>query len=110
MECILVLMSCVMAMGVNLSSMGLIGKTSAVTYQVWYGVWCGMVLHVVPITSHLSLPPPLASTFHHSPVLLLSTHPPPRVTPLQSHAFVHCVRLVFFCVYAFVFYVLLKPV
>lgn len=34
MECILVLMSCVMAMGVNLSSMGLIGKTSAVTYQV----------------------------------------------------------------------------
>ena len=30
----MVFVSCVLAMGVNLSSMGLIGKTSAITYQV----------------------------------------------------------------------------
>jgi solute carrier family 35 protein E3 len=33
-ELLLLFASCVLAMGVNLSSMGLIGKTSAVTYQV----------------------------------------------------------------------------
>ena len=33
-EWVLVFVSCVLAMGVNLSSMGLIGKTSAITYQV----------------------------------------------------------------------------
>ncbi len=33
-ELVLMALSCVLAMAVNLSSMGIIGKTSAVTYQV----------------------------------------------------------------------------